>query len=162
MSQTESTWSYTRKYDLTIAGTTYHLADTHGPSFFTGDTGNPKSRVQWQNSFARANWEVSATVNYISSFNILDPSSQAFGLGPMNTCLDSLSNQGGAAGIDYAGVLANSQVPSATSCNVNHFTTVDLYGRVDVTDHPPGSRVRGQRDQREGTTRLGDLRRRLG
>jgi iron complex outermembrane receptor protein len=133
--RSKATWSYTRKYDLTIAGTTYHLAGTHGPTFYTGDTGNPKSRVQWQNSFARANWQVSATVNYISSFSVLDPSSQAFGQGPMSTCLDSLSNQGGAAGIDYAGVLANGQIPAATSCNVNHFTTVDLYGRVDVTDH---------------------------
>jgi outer membrane receptor protein involved in Fe transport len=31
--------------------------------------------------------------------------------------------------------LANGQIPAGTSCNVNHFTTVDLYGRVDVTEH---------------------------
>ena len=130
-----ATWSYTRKYDLTIAGVTYHLAGTHGPTFFTGDTGNPKSRVQWTNSFAHGPFEVTATVNYISSFSVMDPSSEAFGEGPMTTCLDSLSNQGGAAGTDYAGVLGNGIIPSATSCNVNHFTTLDLYGRYNITDN---------------------------
>ncbi len=130
-----ASWSYTRKYDLKIDGVTYHLAGTHGPTFFTGDTGNPKSRVQWTNSFAHGPFEVTATVNYISSFSVLDPSSQAFGQGPMSTCLDALSNQGGAAGTDYAGVLGNGIVPSATSCNVNHFTTLDLYGRYNITDN---------------------------
>jgi iron complex outermembrane receptor protein len=130
-----ATWSYTHKYDLEIDGTTYHLAGTHGPTFFTGDTGNPKSRVQWSNTFTHGPASLTATVNYISSFSVLDPSSQAFGEGPMSTCLDALSNQGGAAGTDYAGVLGNGVVPGATSCNVNHFTTLDLYGRYDITDN---------------------------
>jgi iron complex outermembrane recepter protein len=131
----QANWSYTRQYDITIDGTTYHLAGTHGPTFFTGDTGNPKSRVQWTNSFAHGPFQVTATVNYISSFNVTDPSAEAFGEQPMATCLDSLSSQGGAAGTDYAGVLGSGVIPSSTSCNVKHFTTLDLYGRYDVTDH---------------------------
>ncbi len=48
------TWSYISKYDITIGGVTYKLAGTHGPSFYSGDTGNPKSRVQWSTTFGRS------------------------------------------------------------------------------------------------------------
>jgi len=48
--------------------------------------------------------------------------------------LDALSTAGGAASIDYQGVLAGGAIPSATSCTVKHFTTFDLYGRYDITD----------------------------
>ena len=44
--KSQATWSYTDKYDLTIDGTTYKLAGTHGPFFYSGDTGNPKTRIQ--------------------------------------------------------------------------------------------------------------------
>src|SRR5262249_6033670 len=42
---------------------------------------------------------------------------------------------GGAAGTDYANVLAAGTIPAQTSCTVAHFTTLDLYGRWDVTQH---------------------------
>jgi iron complex outermembrane receptor protein len=128
-------WSFIRKYDLTIDGVTYQLAGTHGPSFFSGDTGNPKSRVAWSNTVGLGSWSVTATINYISSFNVTDPSLIAFEGIPADTCLNSLTNQGGSAGTDYAGPLNNGVIPGAVSCNVNHFTTVDFYGRWGVTDH---------------------------
>ena len=131
--QSQATWSFTRRYDLTIDGVTYSLAGTHGPSITSGDTGNPKSRVQWSNTFARGPWQVTGTLNYISSFSVTDPSAIAFGQSPMTTCLESLTNQGGAAGTNYAGVLANGIIPAAVGCTVKHFTTFDLYGRFDVT-----------------------------
>lgn len=132
--RSKATWSFTRRYDLTIGDTTYHLAGTHGPFFFTGDTGNPKSRVQWANSIGHGPWEVTGTVNYISSFKVTDPSAVAFVGVPQDTCLEALSTAGGAASIDYQGVLAAGNIPGATSCTVKHFTTFDLYGRYDVTD----------------------------
>jgi iron complex outermembrane receptor protein len=49
--------------------------------------------------------------------------------------LNSLSNQGGAAGTDYAGPLSNGIIPGATSCTVKHFTTFDLYSTWDITEH---------------------------
>ena len=131
--KSQATWSFTRRYDLTIDGVTYSLAGTHGPSITSGDTGNPKSRVQWSNTFARGSWQVTGTLNYISSFNVTDPSATAFGQSPMTTCLDSLTNQGGAAGTNYAGVLGSGIIPAAVGCTVKHFTTFDLYGRFDVT-----------------------------
>ena len=133
--KSQATWSYTHKYDLTIDGATYHLAGTHGPFFYTGDTGNPKSRVQWSNSIGQRFWQVTGTLNYISSFNVTDPSAIAFTDQSQDTCLDALSNGGGAASLYYANVLGAGTVPSAVSCSVAHFTTFDLYGRFTIGKH---------------------------
>lgn len=130
----EANWSYTRRYDITIGGVDYHLAGTHGPTFYSGDTGNPKSRAQWSNTFGRGIWQVTGTVNYVSAFSVIDPSAAAFGQADQSTCLNALQTQGGAAGLPYLGVLASGQVPSAVSCTVKHFTTFDLYGRANVTE----------------------------
>jgi iron complex outermembrane receptor protein len=133
--KSSANWTYIHEYKMTIDGVDYQLAGTHGPSFFSGDTGNPKSRAQWANTIGQDNWSVTATVNYISAFNVTDPTLIAFEGIPAATCLDALSNEGGAAGADYAGVLANGTIPAATSCTVKHFTTVDLYGSWDLTKH---------------------------
>jgi iron complex outermembrane receptor protein len=135
--KSSATWTHIHEFKMTIDGVDYQVAGTHGPSFFSGDTGNPKSRAQWANTIGQNNWSVTATVNYISAFNVTDPTLSAFaGPGaPAATCLDALTNEGGAAGNDYSGVLANGTIPAATSCTVNHFTTVDLYGSWDLTQH---------------------------
>ena len=133
--KSSASWTYIHEYKMTIDGVDYQLAGTHGPSFFSGDTGNPKSRVQWSNTLGQDNWSVTATVNYISSFNVTDPTLEAFEGIPAATCLDALTNEGGAAGTDYAGVLANGTIPPQTSCTVKHFTTVDLYGSYDISKH---------------------------
>jgi iron complex outermembrane receptor protein len=133
--KSSATWTYINEYKMTIDGVDYQLAGTHGPSFFSGDTGNPKSRAQWSNTIGQENWSVTATVNYISSFNVTDPTLIAFEGIPAATCLDALTNEGGAAGTDYAGALGAGTIPAATSCTVKHFTTVDLYGSWDLTQH---------------------------
>jgi iron complex outermembrane receptor protein len=133
--KSEATWSYTHRYAITIDGQSYELAGTHGPFLFSGDTGNPKSRVQWSNTFSRKSWSITGTLNYISSFGITDPSAAACGQAPQDTCLLALTNGGGAAGTDYANVLANGNIPPQTSCTVGHFTTLDIYGRWDLTEH---------------------------
>jgi iron complex outermembrane receptor protein len=133
--KSSATWSYIHEFKMTIDGVDYQLAGTHGPSFFSGDTGNPKSRAEWANTIGQNNWSVTATVNYISSFNVTDPTLIAFEGIPAATCLDALSNEGGAADGDYAGVLGNGTIPAATSCTVKHFTTVDLYGSWDLSSH---------------------------
>ncbi len=133
--KSEASWSFTRKYDITINGQTFELAGTHGPSIVSGDTGNPRSRVQWSNTFSRRNWSITGTLNYISSFGVTDPSAAAFGQAPQDTCLLALTNGGGAADNDYLNVLSNKMIPPQTSCTVGHFTTLDIYGRYDVTEH---------------------------
>ena len=138
--KSQATWSYTHKYEITIGGTTYELAGTHGPFIFSGDTGNPRSRLSWTNTVGRGPWSVTGTLNYISSFKVTDPSAIAFAGGDptqaQDTCLDALKNAGGAAAvIAYPNLLANGIVPNQSMCTVKHFTTFDLYGRWDVNSH---------------------------
>jgi iron complex outermembrane recepter protein len=133
--QSKVDWAYIHEYEMTIGGVNYQVAGTHGPSFFSGDTGNPKSRVQWSNTVAQGPWSLTATMNYISSFSVMDPTLEAFEGVPAFTCHDSLQNQGGTAGNVYQNILAAGNIPAGASCNVNHFTTWDLYGKWDVTDH---------------------------
>jgi len=128
-------WTYINEYEINVGGVNYQLAGTHGPSYYSGDTGNPKSRVNWSNTVKLGSWSVTGTLNYISSFSVLDPALTAFEGIPGDTCLNSLSNQGGAAGRDYQNVLNSGQVPSATSCKVDHFTTFDLYSQYDFGNH---------------------------
>ena len=130
--RSEALWSYTNKYEMTINGVTYQLAGTHGPSFFSGDTGNPKSRLEWANSFGRGPWSATITMNYVSAFNVTDPTLIAFLGTPADTCLTSLTNQGGTAGLAYAIPLSNGVIPNPKFCTVDHFTTFDLYTRWQV------------------------------
>ena len=125
--------TYMNKYDLTIDGVTYHLAGTHGPFITSGDTGNPKTRFQWANTFARGPWQVTGTVNYVGSFSVTDPSSIATAGEPADTCLDALSNNGGAASLYYGGVLANNEIPAGVSCKVKSFTTFDVSGKYEIS-----------------------------
>ena len=122
--KTDFLWSYMPKYDITIDGVTYKLAGTHGPFVISGDTGNPKSRIQWSNSLSQGGWSVTGTINYISSFNLTDPS---FGY---NTCYDALD--GNLASTIFSVEYSDGKVPAATSCKVASFTTFDLYARYQL------------------------------
>jgi iron complex outermembrane recepter protein len=134
--KSEITWTYIHEYELVDGGVKYQLAGTHGPSFFSGDTGNPKSRVAWSNTAGVGPWSATVTVNYISSFSVMDPSLIAFEPGvDATTCVNALNNEGGAGGPDFRNVLSTGNIPSGASCNVNHFTTVDLYAKWDATSH---------------------------
>lgn len=119
--------SYMNKYDLTVDGVTYHLAGTHGPLVVSGDTGNPKTRLQWANTFSRGPWQLTGTVNHIGSFDLTDPS-----VG-VDDCAAGLNI--GAAAVPYQAPLGSSPpvIPAGVKCKVDSFTTFDLYGRYDVT-----------------------------
>jgi len=127
-------WSFTHKYDLTIGGETFKLAGTHGPFFYSGNTGNPKTRIQWANTISRGAWELSGTLNFISSFDVTDPSSIGFIGVPQDTCLQAL-NTSGAGNRDYATALAAGMIPSGVDCKVDHFATFDVKAKYDVTEY---------------------------
>jgi iron complex outermembrane receptor protein len=125
--RSDLTVSYIAKYDLTVDGVTYHLAGTHGPFIVSGDTGNPRTRAQWANTFERGPWQITGTLNYTSSYGVTDPSAG------MVTCLDALANSGGAASVPYQGVLANGVIPNGVGCRVRSFTTFDAYLRYEIS-----------------------------
>jgi iron complex outermembrane receptor protein len=91
-------------------GNNYQVAGTHGPTIVSGDTGNPKDRVQLVGSYDRGPFNVAATVNWVGAFSVLDPSSG------YNDCQTSLQNSNLYFPGDYP----------AKYCSVHPFTSVDL------------------------------------
>jgi iron complex outermembrane receptor protein len=105
---------------------TYDLAGTHGPSEVSGDTGNPKERAVATVTWDFKALQVSATVNYTSSFLITDPSE---GINDCPTALQSEAS--GAYGFRF---VAGGGAP-AYLCSVRHFTETNLYARYAFGDH---------------------------
>jgi iron complex outermembrane receptor protein len=125
----ELNYTHIIEYDYGYAGTTYHLAGTHGPSSISGDTGNPKDRAVLSLTWEQGPIASTLSVNYTSSFSIVDPSSG------YNTCLEAISSGAPSA---YGPVwAAPATLPAAWSqyCSIAHFTEVNLYARYQVNDH---------------------------
>lgn len=127
------TLTYIGRYDTTIDGVTYRLAGTHGPSTVSGDTGNPRTRVQWASTFATDTWDVTTTLGYVGGYGVTDPAAVVTYGTPEDTCAQALASQGGRAGNAYKTALAEGNVPNAGLCRVKAFTSVDLAARIAVT-----------------------------
>lgn len=67
-------YAHTISYEQTVAGVTYQLAGTQGPSVVSGATGSPKDRAQLSLGWTRGPLDINTTLNYTSSFSALDPS----------------------------------------------------------------------------------------
>ena len=66
--------AHTISYEQTVAGVTYQLAGTQGPSVVSGATGSPKNRAQLSLGWVKGPLDVNTTFNYTSDFSALDPS----------------------------------------------------------------------------------------
>ena len=106
-------WAHTIGYYQTVAGTTYSLAGTQGPSVVGGATGSPKDRAQFTVGWARGPLDLTTTFNYTSSYSALDPS-----VGGTNCANSSATITGRAY---FSGVTQPSQF-----CQVGSFTAVNL------------------------------------
>jgi iron complex outermembrane recepter protein len=106
--------SHTFTYITEAAGgVTYELAGTQGPSVVSGATGSPKDRAQFTLGWNRGPLDVTATMNYTSSFSTMDPSLGA------TDCASTGLDVGGRRyfqGKDQPGVY----------CEVSSFTTTNL------------------------------------
>lgn len=118
--------SYMNKYDLTIDGVTYHLAGTHGPLVIGGDTGNPRTRFRWANTWTRGPVDITGTINYIGSYSNVDPSFPG-----SESCYDAASNFGAAGGALQ--LLSEEDFNSKISCRTKAFKTFDLQANWSVT-----------------------------
>jgi iron complex outermembrane receptor protein len=98
----------------TAGAAAVQLAGTHGPSGVSGDTGNPRDRVQLKFGWDKGPLTVSTTVNWVGSFSVIDPSS-AYAA----TCADAIG----------------AVFPTAPQefCRVRHFTSIDLYGEYRLS-----------------------------
>jgi iron complex outermembrane receptor protein len=116
----ELSYTHEIEYDVSVGGTTYQLAGTHGPSSISGDTGNPKDRAVLTLTWAKGPATVSATVNYTSHFSITDPSSG------ISDCPSSLTyDQRFTTGTAIPGYL----------CTVRTFVDTNLYTSYAITDN---------------------------
>jgi iron complex outermembrane receptor protein len=113
-------FAHTIAYDQTVAGETFQLAGTHGPSVISGATGSPKNRGQFSLGYASGPLDVTTTVNYTSRFSGLDPA-------------------GGATDCATAGAVITSRlyfsgkVQPDAYCHVASFTAVNLNVQYKLT-----------------------------
>ena len=108
-------YAHTISYEQTVAGVTYQLAGTQGPTVVSGATGSPKDRAQLSLGWTRGPLDVNATLNYTSSFSALDPSVGA------TDCASASADITGRGYFD-TGLTQPVQychVPSFTSTNLN-------------------------------------------
>jgi iron complex outermembrane recepter protein len=126
--KTELDWSHMMSYQFTTGGVTYQLAGTHGPAVIGGNTGNPKDRAQFTVTYERGPWEVAGTLNYISSFDLTDPSGSNAGV-PVLTCEDGV-NQGGY----FAAWIPSGSPTDKSACRVHSFTTFNLTGAYKMNN----------------------------
>jgi iron complex outermembrane recepter protein len=117
----EATWTHELTYKLILNGQTYDLAGTHGPASVSGDTGNPKDRINVRLSWNKGPLTITPSMDYVSHFSITDPSA-----GPAaTTCAEALSYNGNFP----AGVTAANQ----NFCTVKYFLETDVYGSYQLT-----------------------------
>lgn len=116
----EATWTHELTYQLTIGGTVYELAGTHGPSGVSGDTGNPKDRFNLRLAWNKGALTLTPSVNFIGHFSIVDPSAG------YPTCASVLGYQ--------TNFPAGAVTPAeAGFCNVRYFLETNLYGSYQIT-----------------------------
>ncbi len=113
-------WSHMMSYLYEVGGVTYQLAGTHGPAVIGGNTGNPKDRVQGTLSWDNGPWDVRLTLNWISSFSLLDPSGSNSGT-PVLTCAEAVQ-----AGGYYEAWFNSGQPTDSKDCKVQSFLDTDL------------------------------------
>jgi len=116
----EASWTHELTYQVTVSGTTYELAGTHGPSGVSRDTGNPKDRFNVRLSWTKGPLTITPSVNFIGHFGIQDPSAD------YPTCASVLG---------YEGNFPGGSVPADEKqfCTVKYFLETDVYGSYRVT-----------------------------
>jgi len=112
-------WTRTLNYDMTVDGTTFNLAGTHGPSIIGGDTGNPRDRAQLTLAYENGPFTISTTTNYISSFDVTDPSAGA------PDCLSGITANNNE--------FANGATPPSQYCTIPSFVYTNLNTTYKVT-----------------------------
>jgi iron complex outermembrane receptor protein len=119
--KTELNWSHMFSYVLVEGGQPFQLVGTHGPSIIGGDTGNPQDRIQATFTWDKGAWDVATTFNWISSFDLTDPSAG------VNDCI---------AGSEYSGVYP-AGIPASESqyCKVASFLDTDVSVRYKFDKH---------------------------
>jgi iron complex outermembrane receptor protein len=121
----ELNYTHIMSYTLSANGVSYQLAGTHGPSGFSGDTGNPKDRATFTLNWNLGAVSLSGSVNYIGGYSVVDPSSG------QGTCTLALEDRFPS---QYGGGTFTTPPFANSLCSVASFTDFDFYGRYSFTD----------------------------
>jgi iron complex outermembrane receptor protein len=118
----EATWTHELTYKLIVAGSSFELAGTHGPSDVSGDTGNPKDRINARLTWSKGPVQITPSINFIGHFSIIDPSSG------VDTCGSAGPDE--SDGLSYNGYFAPDSLSPANEqfCTVKSFFETNLYG----------------------------------
>lgn len=116
--------TYMLHYDFGLAGSTFDLAGTHGPSIISGDTGNPKIRGTASLAWDQGGWNATLSMNYVGRFSVTDPTNG------QPDCLSAL--KGGGTFTSWVSGNPNAYIMS-NYCEVAHFTDFDLYSKYAIT-----------------------------
>jgi iron complex outermembrane receptor protein len=111
-------WSHMLHYTIQRNGVSYELAGTHGPSFVSTNTGTPRDRASLALTWDQGPLQVTGTVNYTSSFSVVDPSYA------VNSCDDA---------IGY--LFASGSAGNSSLCTVGSFTEFNLSSRYTLDKH---------------------------
>jgi len=122
--RTRVDWTHVFNYNLTGPnGTTYYLAGTHGPSGVSGDTGNPRDRINASLSVEQGKFDFTLSGYWISSFSVTDPSASG---GAQATCAGAWN-----AALAFAATTPSAQ--NSQFCKVASFTSVNLVTGYQIT-----------------------------
>ena len=128
--QAKIDYTIIQQYELIANDSLFNLVGTHGPQSISGDTGNPRQRAVASLTWDEGPLTTTFSVNYQSSFSIVDPSSG------YNTCLEALKGRSPSA---YGSAISPgvTTLPAAWNsyCAVQHFTSVNWYGAYQANDH---------------------------
>ena len=126
----ELNYTYITQYELVTSTDIFDLAGTHGPQSISGDTGNPRGRATASVTWEKAGFTTTLSMNYSSSFSIIDPSSG------YSNCLSALVGRSPSA---YGSAIqgTTTALPAAWNqyCEVQHFTDFNLYAAYTFNDH---------------------------
>jgi len=127
----ELAYTHVIEYDITVGGSTYDLAGTHGPAGVSGDTGNPKDRAQLSVTWEKGGATVTLTENWVGPFEITDPSSG------LDNCATSLAFYGPTAYAPrYTGSPAGAPPAQWNQyCTVQRYYETNLYAQYAFDNH---------------------------
>ncbi|WP_020648893.1 MULTISPECIES: TonB-dependent receptor [Solimonas] len=139
-------WTHVFNFERDFGGgDVREYAGTHGPYALSSASGTPSDRGTFSVSFERANWTVTAQVNYVSGMDLIDFKGQS-----LNQETDENGNPipvwyNDSTGNEYSlpngpsKLACDAYTPDGKQfsgdCRLPSFTTWDLFGKMDVTNH---------------------------
>ncbi|MDQ2823015.1 MAG: TonB-dependent receptor [Pseudomonadota bacterium] len=117
-----ASFAHTISYEQTVAGVTYQLAGTQGPSVVSGATGSPKDRGQLALTYSKGPLDLTGTLNYTSDFSGLDPSVGATDCGTSSATITGRAY--------FSGL-----VQPERFCHIASFTSVNFNMNYKMTEN---------------------------